>query len=185
MLEEQGKRRVPPGLQGAIIALALAWIALLVILSRLHTAQPQREQAVLPIYPKAYAVDVKELPDRGWRSANYLVPLDYPSTDVFTYYDDHMKEQGWSRDGKASPPEWRVSRTSSGETASLMATWISPSHLQQLDLQLVWEKRKGEEGESENPRQTRVIAVISRTVVPFSGTPEGGRKTKGETPLAK
>jgi len=185
-MPEQGQGKVlPRGFKAALIALALAWIAVLVILSRVHgTRQGREPQAILPVYPSAYETDVRSVPERDWRSANYLVPLDYPALDVFTYYDDRMTEQGWSRLGVAAP-EWQVSGAEGGKHATLAATWIAPQQLARLDLQLAWEQRKPTAEESSPAPQMRVTAVMSRNYVPLEMPQASEKKGKGEAPFAK
>jgi hypothetical protein len=168
----------------AMAGLALAWLVMLVILSRTQRAQQPKDSGVLPVYPEAYETDIKTVPDRDFSSANYLVPLDYPSLDVFTYYDDRMKEQGWSRQGGPNPTEWQVSRTEGRKHATLFAAWIGPNGLMRLDLQLTWDERKSARGESGAPPRMSVSASMSRNFLPFPWkAPE--KKGEGEIPFDK
>jgi len=164
--------------------LALAWLVALVILSRTHRAQQPKDSAVLPVYPDAYETDIKAVPERDFSSANYLAPLDYPSLDVLTYYDDRMKEQGWSRQAGPASPEWQVSRSEGRKHATLFAAWIGPNGLMRLDLQLTWDERKPAPGESGASPRMRVSASMSRNFLPFSRRAPQERG-EGETPFAK
>jgi hypothetical protein len=188
MSEDSDGKRMAPGFRAAMIMLAAAWLVVLVILSRTHrvgrTAEPD---AVLPVYPEAYQNDMRSVPDRDWRSANYLVPLDYPSMEVFTYYDDRMKEQGWSRVDTQGMSEWQVAPRDGGRHATLTAAWFGPKRLMRLDLQLTWDSPKAGEGDSTRP-QMRVFASMSRNFVPAAVTPpsrEESPPSKEQTPFAQ
>jgi hypothetical protein len=188
MGDERRERPIPAGLKAAMIALALGWIVLLLVLSRTHTArQRQRPQAVLPVYPSAVDLSKSSVPDRDWRTVAYSVALDYPSLDVFHYYDERMTDQGWSREGAPELPEWEVSRDEGRRQASLLAGWFSPDRLMQLDLQLRWEEPAGAKREADEEYHMRVTATMQRSAAPFIELPRK-RQTppdKGESPFAK
>jgi hypothetical protein len=174
-------------LKAAIIALALGWIVLLLVLSRTHTTrQRQRPQAALPVYPSAVDLSRSSVPDRDWRTVTYSVAVDYPSLDVFHYYDERMTAQGWSREGAPELPQWQVSRDNRRGQAGLLAEWFSPDRLMQLDLQLQWEEPEGGKREADEEYHMRVTATMQRSVAPFIELPRK-RQTppdKGESPFA-
>jgi len=202
MGDERRERSISAGLKAAIIALALGWIVLLLVLSRTHTArQRQQPQAVLPVYPSAVDLSKSSVPDRDWQTVSYSVALDYPSLDVFHYYDERMTDQGWSREGAPELPQWQVSRDNRRRQAGLLAGWFSPDRLMQLDLQLQWEEPQGGKREVARSQATataaaglaadeeyhmRVTATMQRSVAPFIELPRK-RETppdKGESPFA-
>ena len=189
MSDDSGGKRMAPGLKAALITLAAVWIVVLVVLSRTHrVARSPEPKAVLPVYPKAYQVDLRTFPDRDWTSANYLVPLDYPSMDVFTYYDERMTQQGWSRVDAQGLSEWSVTPQDGGEHAALTASWLGPNRLLRLDLQLAWDSPKGgKESDAAAPKM-RVSASMSRNYVPATATPPPRKAqppAKEETPFAR
>ncbi|UCH34175.1 MAG: hypothetical protein JSV65_16785 [Armatimonadota bacterium] len=183
----EGKRGTPPGFKAAIIVLLVAWLVVLVVLSRFQSTQQRREaMPVLPMHPDALDADVRALPDRGWKSATYFVPLDYPALDVFAYYDDRMKEQRWSRLDAPAAPEWEVSSTDSGKRATLLATWVGPEELTRLDLHLTWEERTPPPGDTRPSPRMKVVATMSRDIIPSFPTRRAEEKPeKEDAPFAQ
>jgi len=181
MPEGSQGRAIPARFKVAIVVLVLAWVVALVVLSRTHTKHQQRRPGpVLPIYPDAYETGVASLPDRGWKTATYSAPLDYPSLEVFEYYDRRMGEQGWSRQGAPELPRWQLSRKDGRRRATLAATWFGPEELHRLDLQLIWEEPGGRGAEDAPPRMS-VAATMSRSIIPFSHD----AREKEESPFAE
>ena len=178
MSDEPQGRRLPSGLRAALVVLLLAWFVALLVLSRLHRGRgPQDNEGVLPVYPGAYQAEIKTIPDRDWKSANYSVALDYPSLEVFNYYDEHMKSQGWSRQHPPGEPQWTVSQTDKGKHATLVGAWIGRDRLWRVDLQLTWDESKRGSEDAEAPRM-QVAATMSRNMIPLPTAPGAEEKAK-------
>lgn len=189
MPEDSGGKRMAPGLKAAMVALAAVWIIVLVVLSRTHRiARSPEPEAVLPVYPKAYQVDLRSFPDRDWSSADYFVPLDYPSMEVFRYYDERMTQQGWSRVDARGLSEWSVTPRDGGKHAALTASWLGPNRLLRLDLQLTWDSPKDGDQKGAAAPKMRVSASMARNYVPATATPplrEEQPPATEETPFAR
>jgi hypothetical protein len=180
---DQGLRR---GLAIAIVLVMLGWLGLILILSRRDALSRRQPEAVLPIYPSALELRENSVPDRDWKTAVYYVALDYPSLDVFNHCDDRMTQQGWSREGAPDLPQWRVARDDHHRHATLVAAWLSPDHLLQLDLCLEWKEPERAPRGAENEKRMRVTATMQRTAAPFLKRPpkRPAPADKAESPFA-
>ena len=186
MHDEGPGRPIPPGFKLAVALIALLWIAALLILSRTHREQPSPEsRAILPVHPAAIGLSHSSVPMRDWKTVSYYAPVDYPSLEVFHYYDERMTDQGWTLIGTPEP-EWHVSRSEKGRRATMIARWASSNGLMQLDLVLDWEEPRPAGAGPRREAPMRVSATMQRTAVPLTGTQPRAAvlRAQGERPGA-
>ena len=132
----------------------VAWVLLLVALSRWQASRPAKQVSVQPEllhYPGTEEVAEQESENLGWRKYWFTLDEPYPSTSVYQFYRREMEAQGW-RLVPGGEPEWVREETDEGARDLFRATWLAPNRLYQLDLDMmsvVKGKREGEQVVSE------------------------------------
>ena len=165
----------------------LAWVLVLVALSRWQANRPAKQVSVqpqLPHYPGTEGVAEQESENLGWRKYWFTLSEPYPSTSVYQFYRQEMAAQQW-RLVPEEEPKWAREETDEGARDLFHATWLAPNRLYQLDLDMMSVvNQKREEGRVvREVRQPgiRVYVTLRRVVMPgLLLPPTEPEKPKGE-----
>jgi hypothetical protein len=165
----------------------LAWVLLLVALSRWQAGRPPKRGAVQPElvhYPGTEDVPEQESENLGWRKYWFTLNEPYPSTSVYQFYRREMEAQGW-RLVPEREAEWVTQETDEGRRDLFHATWLAPDRLYQMDLDMmsvVKEKREGDRVVSALREEgIKVFVTLRRVMMPgLLLPPTAPEEAKGE-----
>jgi len=123
----------------AMAAMLLAWLALMMALGRWQRGAAQRRPPAEPElirYPGAENAPEQVSPNLGFRKYWFHLREDYPSESVFSFYQRTLEERGWRLVGQRRP-DWVRRQEKDRAWDQFDATWVDPTRLFQLDLQMV------------------------------------------------
>ena len=124
----------------ALAAFLLAWVVVLLVVSRVHrTSMPTAATPLidLPVYPAAEELERRSQETGGgeWRSVQYEVESGCPSSGIYRLYERELGEAGWRLLGEGAP-RWTGRSGKNGEGAMLVAAWVDKEELYRIDLQV-------------------------------------------------
>ncbi len=119
-----------------IALVALAWVAILLVVSRLEHIGHGEGIPRLIHYPGTEDVQEQTATNLGMRKYWFRLNEEYPSKSVYYFYQRELEPRGWKQMGQNEPKWGRT--VEGGQTRDLFETlWVSPDKLWTIELQMM------------------------------------------------